>query len=188
MFSNAEIKLYLERYEKGYDSNDENYKARLRMYHPKSVKCNDTVVASLNEPVFHTPNYAKSPNTAPCEPGSVVAIAKVSGQIENLFDWSKLPSALPTKREKVSSRILTSSEVLSPLKEKETKKEAVKQRREQQQKKKEEKVLAKLDCAKQKYQANTKQDGKLQKQKEKTTVELNNHDYKKEDMELMKKT
>ena len=55
VFSNAEIKLYLERYEKGYDGNDECYKAWLRMYHPESVKCDDTVVASLNESVFHTP-------------------------------------------------------------------------------------------------------------------------------------
>ena len=70
------------------------------------------------------------------------------------------------KREKVSSRVLTSSEALSQLKEKEMKKEAVKQRREQQQKKKEEKALAKLDCAKQKQQANTKQDGKLRSKRE----------------------
>lgn len=54
------------------------------------------------------------------------------------------------------------------MQEKEAKKEAVKQRREQQQKKKEEKALAKFDRAKQKQQVYTKQDGKQQKQKEKT--------------------
>ena len=33
-FSEAEIKLYLEQYEDGYDGKDERYKIWLKMYHP----------------------------------------------------------------------------------------------------------------------------------------------------------
>ena len=177
VFSNAEIKLYLERYERGYDGNDERYKAWLGMYHPESVKCDNTAcaAASLNESVFHTPKYTKKPSIAPREPGSAVAIAKISGKIEKLFDHPVPPSTLPTKREKESSRVLTSGEALKQLQEKEAKKEAVKQRKEQQQKKKEEKALAKLNCAKQNQQVYMKQDEKQQKQKEHTEKVLNNH-------------
>ena len=52
VFSEAEIKLFLERYEDGYDGKDEIYKIWLKMYHPDADSISS---ATLNESVFHTP-------------------------------------------------------------------------------------------------------------------------------------
>ena len=135
VFSEAEIKLFLERYEDGYDGGDERYKIWLEMYHPNAESIGS---ASLNESVFHTPKGPK--NLEGSKSTHAVSILKPMGTIKKLFCQPMPPSTLPTKTEKSSARVLTSSEALKLLKEKEEKKNAVKQQKELQQKKREEKL------------------------------------------------
>ena len=51
IFSEAEIQLFLERYEDGYDGGDERYKVWLEMYHPDVESISGV---SLNGSIFHT--------------------------------------------------------------------------------------------------------------------------------------
>ena len=135
-FSDAEFKLYLERFEEGYDGSDERYKLWLQMYHPDTVEVDDQRGFSPGEAIFHTPAKglrAKKPIA------KGVAIAKPSSAIEKLFSCPPPPSKLPTLKPKQSSRVLTSTENLQLLHEKEQKKEAAKQKKEERQKKQEEK-------------------------------------------------
>ena len=125
IFSEAEIKLFLERYEDGYDGKDERYKIWLKMYHPDADSISS---ASLNESVFHTPT--KPIKTQKDSKIAHVAISKPTRKIEKLFSKPMAPSKLPTKSEKSSGRVLTSSEALKLLKEKEEKKSATKKQKE----------------------------------------------------------
>ena len=174
VFSNTEIRLFLERYDEGYDGSGEHYKTWLGMYHPEFIKRSNIAAASLNESVFHTPKYTKKPKIAPYEPGNAVSIAKTSGKIEKLFDHPIPPSILPTQKKKESSRVLTSAEALKLLQEKEAKRSCETKKRAERGK-----ALAKLNHPKQKHQVyvhnkGMKQDDKQQKKKEKTKKMLNN--------------
>lgn len=135
-FSDAEFELYHERLEKGYGGSDERYKLWLRMYHPDSVDIGDQGGVSLGDSIFHTPVKgvrATKPST------EAVALAKPSSMIEKIFSRPVPPSKLPTLRQKQSSRVLTSSENLRLLHEKEQKKEAAEQKKRERQKQREEK-------------------------------------------------
>ena len=125
VFSEAEIKLFLERYEDGYDGKDERYKIWLKMYHPDADSISS---ASLNESVFHTPT--KPIKTQEDSKIAHVAISKPTRKIEKLFSKPMAPSKLPTKSEKSSGRVLTSSEALKLLREKEEKKSTTKKQKE----------------------------------------------------------
>ena len=135
-FSDAEFKLYHERFEEGYDGSDERYKVWLQMYHPDTVEVDDERGFSPGEAIFHTPvkGLRATKPTA-----KAVALAKPSSVIEKLFSCPPPPSKLPTCKPKQSSRVLTSTENLRLLHEKEQKKEAAQQKKEERQKKREEK-------------------------------------------------
>lgn len=135
-FSDAEFKLYLERFEEGYDGSDERYRLWLKMYHPDTVEVDDQRGFSPGEAIFHTPAKglrAKKPTA------KSVALAKPSSAIEKLFSCPPPPSKLPTLKPKQSSRVLTSTENLQLLREKEQKKEATRLKKEERQKKRDEK-------------------------------------------------
>ena len=126
-FSDAEIALFIERFQKNYKGNDDHYNLWLDMYHPASVKLHGTV--TLDSSNFRTPshdhNQLKSRSTAT----SIAAVAKPSNVFEKLFTLPSPPPKLPTLKEKGSSRVLTSAEGLKLLDEKKKKKEAAEQRK-----------------------------------------------------------
>ena len=130
VFSEAEIKLFLELYEDGYDGKDERYKIWLKMYHPDA---NSISSPSFNESVFHIPT--KPIKTQEDSKITHVAISKPARKIDKLVS-KPMPPKLPTKSEKSSGRVLTSSEALKLLQDKEEKKIAAKEQKELRRKKK----------------------------------------------------
>ena len=115
-FSDAEIKLFIERFHKSYDGNDDRYKLWLRMYHPTSIQLDDTM--NLESSNFLTPSrHDKAKH-------KVVAVAKPSNRFERLFSLPSPPPKLPSLNNKGSGRVLTSAECLKQLEEKENKKAA----------------------------------------------------------------
>ena len=140
VFSEAEIKLFLERYEDGYDGGDERYKIWLKMYHPDADSVSST---SLNESIFHIPKQAIK-TKEDSKIAHVVAISKPTRKIDKMFSKPMPPSKLPTKSEKSSGRVLTSSEALKILQEKEEKKSAAKKQKELRRKKTEKKSQQQL--------------------------------------------
>ena len=102
-FSDAEIALFIERFQKNYKGNDDRYNLWLDMYHPTSVKLDGAV--TLDSSNFHTPshdhNQLKSRSTAT----SVAAVAKPSNVIEKLFTLPSPPRKLLTLKEKGAERL-----------------------------------------------------------------------------------
>ena len=139
-FSDAEIALFIERFQKSYKGNDDRYNLWLDMYHPASVQLDGAV--TLDSSNFHTPSHdhkqLKSKSTAT----NIAGVAKSRNVFEKLFTLPSPPPKLPTLKEKGSSRVLTSAEGLKLLDEKKKKKEAAEQKKLEQQKKKEEKKLS----------------------------------------------
>ena len=138
-FSENEIKLFIERFHKNYEGNDDRYNLWLSMYHPTSVQLDGAI--TLDSSNFHTPSrddrWLKSKSNLTT---NTVAVAKPSNLFEKLFTLPSPPPNLPTWKEKGSSRVLTSDETLRLL-EKVKKKEDAQQKKLEQQRKKEEKAL-----------------------------------------------
>ena len=119
-FSNAEIALFTERFQKNYKGNDDRYSLWLDMYHTASVQLDGAV--TLESSNFHTPSrdhkQLKSKSTAT----STAAVAKPSNIFEKLFTLPSPPPKHPTLKEKGSSQVLTSAEGLKLLDEKKKRK------------------------------------------------------------------
>ena len=113
-FSENEIKLFIERFHKNYEGNDDHYNLWLSMYHPTSVQLDGAV--TLDSSNFHTPSrddrWLKSKSNLAT---NTVAVAKPSNLFEKLFTLPSPPPNFPTWKEKGSSRVLTSDEALSYL-------------------------------------------------------------------------
>ena len=105
------------------------------MYHPDTESISGV---SLIGSIFHTPRKASV--TYKCKITQTVALSKPTSKIDKLFSKPVPPSKLPTKTEKSSGRVLTSSEALKLLQEKEEKKDAANQKKELCQKKAEKKL------------------------------------------------
>ena len=101
------------------------------MYH---LDANSISNPSLNKSVFHTPT--KPIKTQEDSKITHVAISQPARKIDKLFSKPMPPSKLPTKSEKSSGRVLTSSEALKLLQDKEEKKIAAKEQKELRRKKK----------------------------------------------------
>ena len=97
-FSNAEIALFTERFQKNYKGNDDRYSLWLDMYHTASVQLDGAV--TLESSNFHTPSrdhkQLKSKSTAT----STAAVAKSSNIFEKLFTLPSPPPKHPTLKEK----------------------------------------------------------------------------------------
>ena len=94
VFSEVEIKLFLERYKEGYNGGDERYKIWLKIYHPvaESILSN----ASLT---MHTPEQLVR-TKEDTDISHVVAVSKPARKIDKLFSKPIPPYKLPTKSEK----------------------------------------------------------------------------------------
>ena len=132
VFSDVEIKLFLERYKEGYDGGDERYKIWLKMYHPdaESILSNTFLTMHTREQLVRTK-----------EDSEISHVASVSKPARKIDKLPIPPYKLPTKSEKNSGHILTSFEALKALQEKEEKKSATKKQKELRHKKKENKRL-----------------------------------------------
>ena len=157
VFSELEIQLFLERHEEGYDGGDERYKIWLETYHPGAETISNV---SLNQSVFHTPKQERKTK----EYTQIAVVSKPASRIDKLFSKPELPSKLPTKTEKSCGRVLTSSEALKLLQEKEEKKDVAKQKKDAAKQKKDA-VKQKKDAVKQKKELCQKNaEKKVQKQ------------------------
>jgi len=125
-FSDAEVKLFIEWYQKKYEGNDDRYKLWLRMYHPSTLQLEGTM--ALDSSNFHTPLRDKSKSDA-------VAVHKPTNSFEKLFTVPSPPKQLPTIKENGCGRVLTSVEALKILKEKENVKAAAEKKKLERQKK-----------------------------------------------------
>ena len=107
--------MFLERYKEGYDGGDERYKIWLKMYHPDAES-----ILSNTSLTMHTPEQLVR-TKKDTEISHVIAVSKPARKIDKIFSKPIPPYKLPTKSEKNSGRVLTSSEALKALQEKKRK-------------------------------------------------------------------
>lgn len=131
VFDSGEMELYERRYEEGYDVPDKRYEQWVKMYRPKST-CPDSPVPLGQTPVCEVESvdldHTYDPEVVSAEQPASSTLSSSVSFLPRLSQLSRLladraPTVKTTqKRLMGGSRVLTSAENLSSLREKERKK------------------------------------------------------------------
>ena len=147
VFSEEELLRFQTRFENGYDiKTDERYNRWLQMYHPGGydLSFDDSLVAYRTlspDCSLDTPSLSSTPSPLPVTQPVVVMVApsQVTG-LKRLLANVPPPPKPPQPKPKASARVLTSSEHLKAMKEKEQQKQEAAQQKEERKRQREEKA------------------------------------------------